>query len=74
MRMMLCISFLCGLLGACASPHAARVRCDSHLVPINPHAGEPTNPLASTGNPPAAGPAAGASLPSNPRANGSAAP
>ncbi|MGB6450375.1 MAG: hypothetical protein WBE92_06455 [Steroidobacteraceae bacterium] len=26
------------LVTACAAPHAARVRCDRHLVPINPPA------------------------------------
>jgi hypothetical protein len=37
------------LLTACAAPHAAKVRCDRHLVPINPP-GSPQGGVPGTGD------------------------
>ena len=31
-----CAILLLGTLLGCSTPHAVRVRCDRHLVPINP--------------------------------------
>jgi hypothetical protein len=45
------VSCLCALLSGCGTPHAARVRCDTHLVPINAPASPVTNPVASAGQP-----------------------
>lgn len=42
MRVLLVLASL-ALVSGCAAPHAARVRCDHHLVPINP----PTSPQRS---------------------------
>lgn len=36
-----------GLLVGCSAPHAVRVRCDAHLVPINSSAAQSQGPLAS---------------------------
>jgi hypothetical protein len=40
-----------GLLAGCSAPHAARVRCDAHLVPINSSVARSVAPLASTDDP-----------------------
>ena len=44
------LGILCalGLLAAgCSAPHAARVRCDAHLTPINSAGAHAAGPLAS---------------------------
>jgi hypothetical protein len=48
----LLISCFATLSGACSAPHAARVRCDAHLVPINERVAPLAGPLASAGNAP----------------------
>ncbi|HTW37211.1 MAG TPA: hypothetical protein VMD49_01430 [Steroidobacteraceae bacterium] len=44
-----------GLLVGCSAPHAARVRCDARLVPINSSAAQSPEPLASIVHAPDAG-------------------
>ncbi len=52
MKALLGLRITCfALLSACSAPHAARVRCDAHLVPINAPGAPPAGPLASANGP-----------------------
>ena len=47
MKLLANVGAVC-LLAGCSAPHAARVRCDAHLAPINSAAVPSAAPLAST--------------------------
>jgi hypothetical protein len=41
------VPFLMAILTGCTTPHAVRVQCDAHLVPINASPPQVTGPVAS---------------------------
>ncbi len=46
----LAIALALGWLAGCSTPHAVRVRCDAHLVPINSSGTRAGEPVARGGD------------------------